>query len=199
MIGTFLPHIAALASTKDGVHAAMLCFWHSIVKDRRVSILSFHLNLELGIIQIFQPISSIKSFINNFVTASLISRLFWRQSVSISSSFAPMSTVTCSSWTSLIRQMTQKHWKSPFSIQFMLKLRQLLQMNGDVRLSIGLSHQLTPSVSIPRSLHSSKKVWNIARRIKMSAVRNYSNKSMNHFARRSPKIHISGCVVDTWL
>lgn len=76
MIGTFLPHIAALASTKDGVHAAMLCFWHSIVKDRRVSILSFHLNLELGIIQIFQPISSIKSFINNFVTASLISRLF---------------------------------------------------------------------------------------------------------------------------
>lgn len=37
IIAAFLPHIAALASTKDGVHAAMLCFWHSIVKDRRVS------------------------------------------------------------------------------------------------------------------------------------------------------------------
>lgn len=36
MIAAYLPHIAALASTKDGVHAAMLCFWHSIVKDRRV-------------------------------------------------------------------------------------------------------------------------------------------------------------------
>lgn len=39
IIAAFLPHIAALASTKDGVHAAMLCFWHSIVKDRRVSFL----------------------------------------------------------------------------------------------------------------------------------------------------------------
>lgn len=38
IIATYLPHIAALASTKDGVRAAMLCFWHSIVKDRRVSI-----------------------------------------------------------------------------------------------------------------------------------------------------------------
>lgn len=39
IITAFLPHIAALASTKDGVRAAMACFWHSIVKDRRVSIL----------------------------------------------------------------------------------------------------------------------------------------------------------------
>lgn len=37
IITAFLPHIAALASTKDGVLAAMTCFWHSIVKDRRVS------------------------------------------------------------------------------------------------------------------------------------------------------------------
>lgn len=37
IIAAFLPHIAALASTKDGVLAAMTCFWHSIVKDRRVS------------------------------------------------------------------------------------------------------------------------------------------------------------------
>lgn len=37
IIEAFLPHIAALASTKDGVLAAMTCFWHSIVKDRRVS------------------------------------------------------------------------------------------------------------------------------------------------------------------
>ncbi|XP_031628885.1 protein penguin [Contarinia nasturtii] len=35
IIADFLPHIAALASTKDGVRAAMFCFWHSIVKDRR--------------------------------------------------------------------------------------------------------------------------------------------------------------------
>lgn len=38
MITAYLPHIAALASTKEGVRAAMTCFWHSIVKDRRVSI-----------------------------------------------------------------------------------------------------------------------------------------------------------------
>lgn len=37
VITMFLPHIPALASTKDGVRAAMICFWHSIVKDRRVS------------------------------------------------------------------------------------------------------------------------------------------------------------------
>lgn len=43
MIATYLPHIAALASTKDGVRAAMLCFWHSIVKDRRVSTRHIHL------------------------------------------------------------------------------------------------------------------------------------------------------------
>lgn len=42
IIATYLPHIAALASTKDGVRAAMLCFWHSIVKDRRVSIGNMH-------------------------------------------------------------------------------------------------------------------------------------------------------------
>lgn len=43
IIATYLPHIAALASTKDGVRAAMLCFWHSIVKDRRVSTRHIHL------------------------------------------------------------------------------------------------------------------------------------------------------------
>lgn len=42
IIGAYLPHIAALASTKDGVRAAMLCFWYSIVKDRRVSIGIIH-------------------------------------------------------------------------------------------------------------------------------------------------------------
>lgn len=37
VIALYLPHIAALSSTKDGVRAAMICFWQSIVKDRRVS------------------------------------------------------------------------------------------------------------------------------------------------------------------
>lgn len=38
MITAFAPFIPSLASTKDGVRSSMICFWNSIVKDRRVSI-----------------------------------------------------------------------------------------------------------------------------------------------------------------
>lgn len=37
IVTTYSPYIPSLASTKDGVRAAMICFWNSIVKDRRVS------------------------------------------------------------------------------------------------------------------------------------------------------------------
>jgi len=37
IITAFLPYIPSLASTKDGVRSSMICFWNSIVKDRRVS------------------------------------------------------------------------------------------------------------------------------------------------------------------
>lgn len=37
MITAFSPFIPSLASTKEGVRASMICFWNSIVKDRRVS------------------------------------------------------------------------------------------------------------------------------------------------------------------
>lgn len=37
LITMFSPYIPSLASTRDGVRAAMICFWNSIVKDRRVS------------------------------------------------------------------------------------------------------------------------------------------------------------------
>lgn len=38
LITAYSPYIPSLASTKDGVRASMICFWNSIVKDRRVSI-----------------------------------------------------------------------------------------------------------------------------------------------------------------
>lgn len=37
MITAFSPFIPSLASTKEGVRSSMICFWNSIVKDRRVS------------------------------------------------------------------------------------------------------------------------------------------------------------------
>lgn len=37
IITELIPYIPSLATTKDGVRAALMCFWHSIVKDRRVS------------------------------------------------------------------------------------------------------------------------------------------------------------------
>lgn len=37
IITAYLPNIAALASTKDGARAAIVMFWHSATKDRRVS------------------------------------------------------------------------------------------------------------------------------------------------------------------
>lgn len=39
IITTYSPYIPSLASTKDGTSASIICFWHSIVKDRRVSLL----------------------------------------------------------------------------------------------------------------------------------------------------------------
>lgn len=38
IVTMFSPYIPSLASTRDGVLAAMSCFWNSIVKDRRVSL-----------------------------------------------------------------------------------------------------------------------------------------------------------------
>lgn len=38
IVAAYSPYIPSLASTKDGVRAAIICFWNSIVKDRRVSI-----------------------------------------------------------------------------------------------------------------------------------------------------------------
>lgn len=37
IIAAYSPYIPSLASTKEGVRAAMICFWNSIVKERRVS------------------------------------------------------------------------------------------------------------------------------------------------------------------
>lgn len=37
LVTMYSPYIPSLASTRDGVRAAMICFWNSIVKDRRVS------------------------------------------------------------------------------------------------------------------------------------------------------------------
>lgn len=42
IITAFSPYIPSLASTKDGVRAAMICFWNSIVKERRVSFRPTH-------------------------------------------------------------------------------------------------------------------------------------------------------------
>lgn len=38
MVVAFSPYIPSLSSTKNGVRAATICFWQSIVKDRRVKI-----------------------------------------------------------------------------------------------------------------------------------------------------------------
>lgn len=48
IITAFSPYIPSLASTKDGVRAAMICFWNSIVKERRVSFRPTHSILEIN-------------------------------------------------------------------------------------------------------------------------------------------------------
>lgn len=59
IVTAFSPYIPSLASTKDGVRAAMICFWNSIVKERRVSQRQFFLlsaRMKLIPFSIFQAI-----------------------------------------------------------------------------------------------------------------------------------------------
>lgn len=51
LITAFSPFVPSLASTKDGVRAAIICFWNSVAKDRRVG---FHqINISRSLIYQF--------------------------------------------------------------------------------------------------------------------------------------------------
>ncbi len=124
MITAFSPFIPSLASTKDGVRSSMICFWNSIVKDRRVSESRFF----------YDP--------NNYSggLTILIRYFIYRPLLKVSKniwlSCASTNTVMYWSWQSSTQWTIQRRWRRPYSIFYSVKSNTLHRMNGEKRFQI---------------------------------------------------------------